>query len=123
MAEAIELMNERRDVIVCCPLYGPPAPDGRMTGHVSHWMQPEPHTSVAYRANFISTRLFMLDQERFQSEIGCLPLIRPGRRRVLHRWANSALGILARSVLAHKGEGRWQPAVRIRRSVLLACDG
>lgn len=78
VAEAIELMNERRDVIVCCPLYGPPAPDGRMTGHVSHWMQPEPHTSVAYRANFISTRLFMLDQERFQSEIGCLPLIRPG---------------------------------------------
>jgi hypothetical protein len=34
---------------------------------------------MAYRANFISTRLFMLDQERFQSEIGRLPLIRPGQ--------------------------------------------
>ena len=79
VAEAIEFMTERQDVIVCCPLYGPPTPDGRMTGHVSHWMQPEPHASAAYRADFISTRLFMLDQERFQSEIGCLPLIRPGQ--------------------------------------------
>lgn len=79
VAEAIELMNKRSDVMVCCPLYGPPAPDGRLTGHVSHVMQPVPHTLAAYQAKYMSWRLFLLDRERFQSEIGRLRLIRPGQ--------------------------------------------
>jgi hypothetical protein len=40
-------------------------------------MEPEPHTSVAYRTSHLTWRLFLLDRARFASALGRLPLVRP----------------------------------------------
>ena len=69
--EAVKLLSERSDVLVCAPLPGPPTYDGTLRSQLA---QPEPHYSPAFRFNFLSTRLFMLDREKFISRINYLPL-------------------------------------------------
>jgi hypothetical protein len=78
--EAVELLTQRSDVLMCSPLPGPPTDDGRLT---SQTMQPELHTSLAYSATWMNTRVFLLDTSRFQDRIGHLSLTRPPWRHVL----------------------------------------
>lgn len=86
LAEAVALMTERPDVLVCSPLPGPPTADGSLT---SQTLPAEPHTSRAFRADGVSTRLLMIDMERLRDRVGTLTLSAPGR---LHRWEAVADG-------------------------------
>src|SRR5205807_576517 len=79
IAEALHLLAERPDALVCSPLPGPPTTDGRLRSQV---LEPEPHTSLAFRSRALSTRLFLLDRNRFASRIKQLPLTQPPRRRI-----------------------------------------
>jgi hypothetical protein len=79
IAEAVELLRSRQDVLVCSPLPGPPTRDGRL---VSQSLPREPFTSLAFRANQISTRVLMIDRQRFRQKVGALRLVRTSRRRV-----------------------------------------
>jgi hypothetical protein len=72
------LLTERDDVLVCSPLPGPPARDGELT---SQTLQREPFRSLAYRADGLSSRLFMMHLPRFHERIGALPLAPLSRRR------------------------------------------
>ncbi|NUN63523.1 hypothetical protein HCU40_01900 [Pseudanabaena biceps] len=69
--EAVALLTDHSDILVCAPLPGPPTNNSTLR---SQSAQPEPHYSTAFRFNFLSTRLFMLDRERFISQIKYLPL-------------------------------------------------
>ena len=82
--EAVALLASRPDVLICSPLPGPPTDDGRLT---SQALEPEPLTSLAYRAHSLSTRLFVIDRRRFHSRIGQVTLLRPPHRR----WVLQAL--------------------------------
>jgi hypothetical protein len=84
VAEAVRLLIDRPDVLVCNPLPGPPTADGRLR---SQTLRPEPLMSLAYRADFVSTRLFLIDRDRLHSRVSPLMLTQPPRRR---RW--QALG-------------------------------
>lgn len=77
IAEAVELLQRRPEVIVCSPHPGPPAPDGRLIGLNSPAMEPEPHTSVAYRTSHLTWRLFLLDRKRLATAMREMPLLRP----------------------------------------------
>jgi hypothetical protein len=79
VAEAVQLLRERRDVLICSPLPGPPTLDGQVR---SQTLRPEPHTSRAFRSERFSTRVFLLDRGRFHTRIGPLPLTQPLRYRV-----------------------------------------
>jgi hypothetical protein len=80
VAEAIELLAARPDVLACSPFPGPPSADGRIR---SQSLEPEPYSSLALRAINVSTRVFFLDRDRFHDRISVLPLTRPPRYRVL----------------------------------------
>jgi hypothetical protein len=80
--EAVRLLAERPDVLICSPLPGPPRADGRLVSR-------EDHASLAYRADGLSTRLFLLDRRRFERRIGELELTQPSAR---HRWQARADG-------------------------------
>ena len=71
--EAVNLLSERSgsDILFCAPLPGPPTDDGTLRSQVG---QSEPHYSTAFRFNFLSTRLFMVNRERFTAQIKHLPL-------------------------------------------------
>ncbi|RUT07178.1 hypothetical protein DSM106972_024390 [Dulcicalothrix desertica PCC 7102] len=71
IAEAVQLLSEKPDVLVCGPLPGPPTSDGSLRSQVA---EPELHYSPAFRFSSLSTRYFLLDRERFQSKIKQLPL-------------------------------------------------
>jgi hypothetical protein len=78
--EAMDLLTGRPDVLLCSPLPGPPTDDGRLK---SQTLPLEPHTSLAYRAYSMNTRVFFMDTSRFHDRIGQLPLNRPPWRHVL----------------------------------------
>lgn len=69
--EAVALLSEQTDILVCAPLPGPPTHDGTLKSQVA---QLEPHYSTAFRFNFLSTRLFMIDREKFIAQVKYLPL-------------------------------------------------
>lgn len=71
IAEAIDLLNERPDVLFCGPFPGPPTADGRLRSQVA---EPEPHYSPAFRFSSLSSRLFLLDRNRFTSVVKKLTL-------------------------------------------------
>lgn len=79
IAEAVELLQARPDVLVCSPLPGPPTADGQL---VSQTLPREPHSSLAFRANQVSTRVMMIDRARFRQTVGALRVIPPSRRMV-----------------------------------------
>ena len=78
--EAVELMQERTDVLLCGPLPGPPTPNGTL----AQIARPDPHRAHAFRFSTMTTRRFLLDRKRFLAQI---PVLRvrshpPARRRV-----------------------------------------
>ncbi len=80
VAEAVQLLTERPNVLICNPLPGPPTTGGSLRSQV---LEPEPYTSLAYRAQILSTRLFLIDRDRCSSRIKKLPLIPPTRLNTL----------------------------------------
>jgi hypothetical protein len=74
IAEAIELLAERPDVVICSPLPGPPTAGGELR---SQTLEREPYTSLAYRAHGISTRIFFADMRRFYERMTPMPILRP----------------------------------------------
>jgi hypothetical protein len=79
--EAVQLLRLRSDVLICGPLPGPPTLDGAVR-HQGE--QPEPWTSRAYRFSDATTRVFLLDRERFTERIGALPVTQPAAHRIDH---------------------------------------
>lgn len=83
VAEALSLLREKQDVLVCSPLPGPPRPDGVLT---TQTLAKEPHDSLAFRTQAMSWRVFMLDRDRFRDHVGALQLLRSrGKNLVLAR--------------------------------------
>jgi hypothetical protein len=80
MAEAIELMEQRPEILLTSPYPGPARPDGEIYGHRSSdgfYHAREPLSSLAYRFNYVSSRSFLIDLTRFEERLGKLPQIRP----------------------------------------------
>ena len=81
LAEACALLAREPDVFVTAPLPGAPAPDGRLT-ELSGERLAGP--GLAYSFPEMSSRVFLLDRERFQSRIGALrPALAPLRGLLL----------------------------------------
>jgi hypothetical protein len=80
VAEGIQLLRDQQDVLICSPLPGPPTVDGELR---SQTLQREPSASLAFRTNHISTRIFLIDMQRFYSRMVPLPILRPPLRRRL----------------------------------------
>lgn len=80
IAEAVDFLAQRPDVLVCGPLPGPPTADGSLRSQVA---APEKHYSPAFRFTSLSSRFFMLDRERFISQIKQLPLKYPPIRSII----------------------------------------
>ena len=79
VAEGVQLLVERPDVLICNPLPGPPTSDGHLR---SQTLERESYPSLAFRASTLSTRIFLMDRERFFSRINHLVLTQPPRRRI-----------------------------------------
>jgi hypothetical protein len=77
IAEAVELLASRPDVPVCGPLPGPPTADGRLT---SQTLLREPHDTLAFRSDRISTRSFLIDRACWKESVGRLRVAPPSRR-------------------------------------------
>lgn len=80
LAEAIELMEQRPEVLLTSPYPGPPRADGAIFGHRSSggfYHAREPLPSLAYRFNYVSSRSFLIDLTRFEQRLGKLPQISP----------------------------------------------
>ena len=75
--EAVQLLDEREDVVFCCPLGGPPTPDGELPAHVVEgihqwrgvYLGREPHSSLAYRLGHCSSRIWLTERSRFRSDL------------------------------------------------------
>ena len=78
LAEAVQLLRERTNILICSPLPGPPTSGGDLK---SQSLEREPYTSLAFRAQSLSTRHFMIDRDRFATGIKQLPLLQPSRLR------------------------------------------
>ena len=81
-AEAVQLLQERPDILACSPLLGPPTSDGHL---LSQRLAREPLLlpSPAYRSPILSTRLFLIDMDRLRTRLTPLPLLKPS---ALHVW-------------------------------------
>jgi hypothetical protein len=90
--EAIACMEQRPDVLVTAPFPGPPRADGKIFGHREDealGVVKEPLDSLAYRHRDLSTRIFMMDLNRFKSRLGVFPRLAPG---LLKRLKSTLLG-------------------------------
>jgi hypothetical protein len=67
--EAVSYMQSHPEVLLTAPLSGPPRVDGRMLYLQAQPDQAEPH---AFQFDVMTSRLFMLDRDRFRSSIGAL---------------------------------------------------
>jgi hypothetical protein len=61
VAEALQVLESRPEVLACNPLPGPPTSDGSLR---SQKLEQEPVGGVAFRAHELSARLFLLDRRR-----------------------------------------------------------
>jgi hypothetical protein len=119
VAEAVELLRSRPDVLVCSPLPGPPRADGTLT---TQTLPREPHATLAFRADGISTRIFMIDRARFRDRVGRIAIPKPTREKRLlalvdgytpHDPAEQLMSLamnrggLARIDFLGTGEGMW----------------
>lgn len=71
ITEAVQLLTERADVLLCSPLPGPPTADGSLR---SQTLEPEAYPPLAFRDSRLSTRHFLFDRNRFYARIKHLPL-------------------------------------------------
>jgi hypothetical protein len=83
VAEAIELLAQRSDILICSPLPGAPTSDGQLKSQTA---EREPLNSLAYKFSNFSSRLFLIDKQRFTSKIKQLPLKSPSGRNLLKAW-------------------------------------
>ncbi|MGO9902263.1 MAG: hypothetical protein ACLP0J_21800 [Solirubrobacteraceae bacterium] len=75
LAEAVELLHERHDVVFVSPLPGPPRSDSALLGQPYAILDSEqPHM---YRFPTVSTRIFLLDRRRLAERVGPLELAPP----------------------------------------------
>jgi hypothetical protein len=84
--DAIACFEQHPDVLVTAPFPGPPRADGRIFGHLEQGeaaVTREPLESLAYRHRDVSTRVFMIDLNRFKERLGVFPLLAPGPRQRL----------------------------------------
>jgi hypothetical protein len=79
ISEAVDLLRSRPEVLICSPLPGPPTSDGEL---VSQTLPREAFTSLAFRADQVSTRVMMIDRSRFSEKVGALRIVPPPRRMV-----------------------------------------
>ena len=79
--EAVEVLNERPDVLLCGPLPGPPRADGTIGQAAA---EPEPHASPAFAFQTVTSRRFFIDLKRLNDRVGGLSVRRhtPRRTRV-----------------------------------------
>jgi hypothetical protein len=77
LSEALGRMGARPEILVSAPLPGPPSPDGRLRQLEGHRL---PGPGVAYDFGEMSTRLFLIDRRRFQTDLGMLSPLRPSLR-------------------------------------------
>lgn len=81
LAEACALLEKENDVLVTAPLPGPPAPNGKL---VELPGAPRPDRKSTYDFREMSSRVFLLDRERFAARIGGLrPEFAPPRGLLL----------------------------------------
>jgi hypothetical protein len=59
------------NVLVCSPMPGPPTYDGTLRSQIAY---PEPYYSPAFKFDVLSTRLFLLDRNRFITQLQYLPV-------------------------------------------------
>jgi hypothetical protein len=81
LKEAIALFEARPDILLLNPFPGPPRPDGQVFGHQKErdfTCVREADLPFAYRFNQASTRVFLIDMQRFKERVTALPLLRPG---------------------------------------------
>jgi hypothetical protein len=99
VAEAVQLLDQRDDVLVCCPLAGPPSPSGELPPHVidriHRWggvfLGREPQSSLAYRLGHCSSRIWFTQRSRFRAALCPVRLIpSPLRKRALARLDGNA---------------------------------
>jgi hypothetical protein len=74
IAEATNIIDASPDVLVCNPHPGPPTPDGTLRNQT---LPREPHTSVAFRASHINSRVAFFDRRRLIARLAPLPLLQP----------------------------------------------
>ena len=80
IGDAVACMEQRPEVLVTAPYAGPPRADGEIFGHGGEgtgYMR-EPMDWPAWRHSSLSTRIFMIDLNRFKSRLGVLPMLPPG---------------------------------------------
>jgi hypothetical protein len=80
IAEALEVLQTGSDILICSPLPGPPTAGGELR---SQTLVREPMASLAYRADAISTRVFMIDLHRFRERVIGLDAVAPNRWQTL----------------------------------------
>jgi hypothetical protein len=83
ITEAVKLLADKNDILTCSPLPGPPTSDGQLKTQTAEL---EPYTSLAFRFASLSSRLFLLDRERFISKIQRLRLNPPALSNILKAW-------------------------------------
>jgi len=110
LKEAIGWLEGTADALFAAPLPGPPRADGSLADRhrlsfpgLARLQAPERLAAdyPAYRFPHISTRIFVLDQRRFDSRLGALDLVRPDLKRRLRarRDCQSPLSMPAGQVL------------------------
>ncbi len=77
--DAITCMEQRPDVLMTAPYAGPPRADGAMFAADAHELHSarEPMTCLAYRHMHVSTRVFLIDLDRFKRRLGTFDALRP----------------------------------------------
>jgi hypothetical protein len=71
LEEAMRLLGERPDVLVCQPFPGPPRPDGRV---YAAGAEPDAGSIPALRFRTITTRYFLIDRNRLGERIDGLAI-------------------------------------------------
>lgn len=96
MNEAIALLETQPDALVVCPFSGPPKDGGDINLSLHIGMPGVKYMSLpeklqldipAWRFPTVSTRIFMIDMERFQNRVGSLELLRPNFKRRIRSYA------------------------------------
>jgi hypothetical protein len=111
MAEAVEQLTGRPDLLACNPLPGPPRADGKLLSQ-RVTPAPEPGASYQYRFPTLSYRVFLLDRRVIAERLAPLRPEWPSPLRCVtgvlrSRWRPHAL---LEQVIAHamRRRGRWR---------------
>jgi len=105
MAEAVDQLSRRPELLACNPLPGPPRPDGQLLSQ-RYRPVPEPGVPYAYLLPTLSYRVFLLDRRAFAERLGPLHTEWPPLPSVVsslvlrHRWPRALLEqVIARAMM------------------------